>query len=236
MSMINEAHHLLVISSNKIAHFYKNNIKLLSYGAVLLIGINLLVIIYCNWQIESSTQDQVFSNIRDLPKNKVGLLLGTSKWLTTGKPNMYFKYRIEAAVELYRAGKIKYIVVSGDNRTIYYNEPRDMKRELIKYGIPEESIYLDYAGFRTLDSVIRCNKIFGQDCFTIISQEFHNRRAIYIAEQNGIKTIGYNAKDVNLYNDFKTKLREKLARVKVFIDLNILMKQPKFLGEKVEIK
>ena len=110
-----------------------------------------------------------------------------------------------------------------------------MKEELLKNGIPENRIFLDYAGFRTYDSVIRMSKIFGQNSFTVISQEFHNRRAIYIARHFGLNVTGFNAKDVDIYNGFKTKLREKFARVKVFIDI-LTNKQPKFLGEQIEIK
>ena len=106
--------------------------------------------------------------------------------------------------------KIEFIVISGDNSKKDYNEPLDMKNELIKAGIPPEKIYLDYAGFRTYDSVIRLDKIFGQKKFTVISQDFHNRRAIYIARHLNLQAIGFNAKDVDVYNGFKTKLREKL--------------------------
>ena len=110
-----------------------------------------------------------------------------------------------------------------------------MKNELIKLGIPSDKIYLDYAGFRTYDSVIRLYKIFGQNSFTIISQEFQNRRAIFIAKWLDLSAVGYNADDVDIYNGFKTKLREIFSRVKVFFDL-MINKQPKFLGEKIEIK
>ncbi len=116
-----------------------------------------------------------------------------------------------------------------------YNEPEDMKNDLVRLGMPDSVIYLDYAGFRTYDSVIRMNKIFGQDSFTIISQQFHNKRAIYSSNRLGLSAVGYNAKDVNKYFGFKTKVREQFARVKVFLDLAV-SKQPKFLGEKVVIK
>ena len=116
-----------------------------------------------------------------------------------------------------------------------YNEPEDMKNDLVRLGMPDSVIYLDYAGFRTYDSVIRMNKIFGQDSFTIISQQFHNKRAIYSSNRLGLSAVGYNSKDVNKYFGFKTKVREQFARVKVFLDLAV-SKQPKFLGEKVVIK
>ncbi len=188
-----------------------------------------------NNKIDKSTDGFVYKDLNSIPKNKVGLLLGTSKYLINGKENGYFKNRIQATIELYNAGKIDDIVISGDNSKSNYNEPLDMKNELIKYGIPEGKIYLDYAGFRTYDSMVRMNKVFGQSSFTVISQEFHNRRAIYIAKRINLNVIGYNAKDVTAYNGFKTKLREKFARVKVFLDLAV-NKNPKFLGDPIIIK
>jgi SanA protein len=192
-------------------------------------------IIYANIRIETSTNEFIFNELENIPANKVGLLLGTSKYLRSGQQNRYYNHRITAAHELFQSNKIQYIVISGDNRKVNYNEPRDMKNDLMKSGIPDSLIILDYAGFRTYDSVIRLNKIFGQDSFTVISQEFHNRRAIYIAKRLGLNAVGYNAEDVDMYNGFKTMLREKLARVKVFIDF-LTNKEPKFLGEPIEIK
>jgi SanA protein len=110
-----------------------------------------------------------------------------------------------------------------------------LKKDLIKRGIPASKIFLDYAGFRTLDSVVRCREIFGQHAVTIISQPFHNERAVFIARNKGIKAIGFNARDVNKYYGFKTQAREKLARGKMVLDL-IFNKQPRFLGEKIIIQ
>lgn len=203
---------------------------------IIIISILIIAIIWiANNTIENSTNSLVYSDLKQIPHNKVGLLLGTSKLLKSGLPNQYFLNRIKATVDLYKSKKIDFVVISGDNSKKSYNEPLDMKNELIKNGIPEVKIFLDFAGFRTYDSVIRLDKIFGQSSFTIISQDFHNRRAIYIAKQMNIEAIGFNAKDVNLYNGFKTKLREKFARVKVFIDL-LINKEPKFLGQAIEIK
>lgn len=190
--------------------------------------------IACNRQIKKSASTKLYTEVKAIPQNNVGLLLGTSPKLKSGKNNLYFDYRILATVELYKAGKIKYILVSGDNRKKEYNEPEEMKKALMKNGIPEKIIYLDSAGFRTLDSVVRAKDIFGQYQLTIISQQFHNERAIYLAEKYGINAIGYNAKDVSTHAGIKTKIRELFARVKMFIDLAI-DKQPHFLGEKVII-
>lgn len=184
--------------------------------------------------IVNGSKKYIFNETAQLPDNQVTLVLGTSQKLANGNENLFFKYRMQAAKELYNNGKVKAFVLSGDNHKEEYNEPEDMRQSLIKQGIPEDKINLDYAGFRTLDSVIRMNKIFGQDTFIVVSQKFHNQRAVYIARKNGLEAYGYNAKDVPAKLSFKTFVRERFARVKVFIDL-LINKTPKFLGEPVEI-
>jgi SanA protein len=195
----------------------------------------LSLVILANNRIERSSRNSVFKDAENIPHNRVGLLLGTSKYLNSGQPNQYFNNRIKAANNLFIAKKIDYIVISGDNSKNNYNEPQDMKNELVSMGIPDSLIILDYAGFRTYDSVIRLDKVFGQKSFTIISQEFHNERAIYISKRMGLTAVGYNAEDVDRYTGLKTNMREKLARVKVFLDL-MFHKKPKYLGDKIEIK
>lgn len=209
-------------------------IKNIIYTLSILVLGCIACIITCNSIINRSVAQGLYDDLAEIPDNEVGVLLGTSPKLKNGKNNLYFDHRISAAIQLYKAGKIKYILISGDNRQKNYNEPEYMKRALIQGGIPEGAIYLDYAGFRTLDSMVRAKKVFGQDRFTVISQKFHNARAVYIARKNGIEAIGFNARDVDAYSGFKTQIRERLARVKVFIDL-FTRKQPKFLGEKIII-
>lgn len=202
----------------------------------LLIGIFSLIGLFgADRLVEKTASDKVFNSTEEIPYNKVGLFLGTGKILSNGRINLYYKYRIDAAVELFKAGKIDYILVSGDNSTKDYDEPSTIKEDLIKNGIPANRIFLDYAGFRTLDSVVRCKEIFGQSSITIISQQFHNERAIYIAKRKDIDSVGFNAQDVNVNYGFKTQIREKFARVKMVLDL-IFGKKPKFLGEKIKIK
>lgn len=180
-------------------------------------------------------KDKHFETIENVTPKKVGLLLGTSKHLANGRINLYYKYRIDAAVELFNAGKIQFILVSGDNRKENYNEPEMMQADLIAAGIPANRIVLDYAGFRTLDSILRCKEVFGETDIVVISQKFHNERAIYLAEANGMNAIGYDAKDVNLKAGIKVVIREKFARVKMLLDL-VTNKQAKFYGPKIDIK
>ncbi len=193
-----------------------------------------VVIMAMNLAIIYESKQYLYNDIEKIPNNKVGLVLGTSKYFLTGEQNPYFKNRIDAVARLYKCGKIKYIILSGDNSEKYYNEPRTMREELIKYGIPKKVIYLDYAGFRTWDSILRCNMIFGQNQMTVISQEFHNARAVFIARKNGIKAIGFNAKDISINRCMRTRIREVFARIKVFIDL-IVGQDPKYLGKKIII-
>ncbi len=192
------------------------------------------VMAFCHRLVENAAQGKCFDYVQSIENNQVGLLLGTSKMLSNGYQNKYFFNRIDAVMALYNAGKIKVLVISGDNGHVDYNEPEDMKQELVKRGFPSHLIFLDYAGFRTFDSVYRMYYIFGQTKFLVVSQEFHNSRAIYIAEKLGLEAQGYNAKDVSKYYGLKTMVRERFARTKLFIDL-IIGQKPKFLGEKINI-
>ncbi|SFR63663.1 SanA/YdcF family protein [Maribacter stanieri] len=207
---------------------------LLKISGLLLIAL-ILVIFVCNIIISSTAEGQTYTNTDTVPANRVGLVLGTSNRLTNGSPNPYYTYRINATIALYKARKIEFVLVSGDNGSIYYNEPNTIKKDLIKGGIPEHVIFLDYAGFRTLDSMFRAKFVFGLDKVTVISQKFHNERAIYIAKQKGLKAIGFNAQDISTSQGLKVQIREYLARVKVFIDM-VLNTQPKFYGATIEIK
>ena len=161
--------------------------------------------------------------------------MGCSKYIRGGNLNVYFSHRIQAAVELYNAGKVQYLIVSGDNGTMEYNEPNTMKNSLVEHGIPADRIVCDYAGFRTLDTVVRAKKVFLEDSFTVISQRSHNQRAVFLARRHGINAIAYNAGRVTVRRGFKTKVREVLARVKAVLDVYVLNKQPKFLGETIPI-
>lgn len=210
-------------------------LKKLKFTFISFIVLSLTLIFISNYIIVGAAKNKTFSTLSEIPKNKVGLVLGTSKYLKDGRVNLYFTYRINATVQLFKSGKIDFVLISGDNGSVNYDEPNDFKNELLKKGIPEDKIFLDYAGFRTLDSVVRAKEIFGQNSVIIISQEFHNERAIYLASKHAVSAVGYNAKDVSLNYGFKTQLREYLARTKAFLDIVIGI-EPKFLGNKIEIK
>lgn len=210
-------------------------IKKTLYSILSILILFIIILLLCDFIIDNSAKGKTFYSIEKIPKNRVGIILGTAKKLTSGGPNTYYTNRIVAAISLFKSKKIDFILVSGDNGSIYYNEPEAIKKDLIKAGIPENKIFLDYAGFRTLDSMMRAKCIFGLKSVTVISQKFHNDRAIYIAQKKGLNAIGYNAEDITGTNGFRVELREYFARVKVFLDL-LTNKQPKFYGEKIDIR
>jgi len=193
-----------------------------------------LFVTWVNVTITKIGNSYCYSSIDSIPHNHCALVLGTSKYLWNGKRNLYYTNRIKAAVELYNCDKVDFIIVSGDNRNRNYNEPITMYNDLIAAGIPNKKIILDYAGFRTLDSVVRGKEVFGQDQFTIVSQAFHNQRAIYIARKKGIEAIAFNTEDEPGKLAFKVQIREVAARILVVFDM-ITSRQPHFLGEKVMI-
>mgnify|MGYP001471547077 CR=1 FL=1 len=196
-------------------------------------GLALLIIIIFSYKlIDWTTNDQITTNINEVSIKKVGLVLGTSKYLTSGGRNLFFKYRIDATVKLFKAGKIENVLVSGDNALKSYNEPEEMRQELIKLGVPDSKITLDYAGFRTFDSMIRCKEVFCQTDIIIITQRFHLHRSLFLANRFGIKAIGFEARDVEKSYAIKTTIREYFARVKALLDIYILNTSPKFLGQK----
>jgi SanA protein len=206
-------------------------IALTGLGGLLL---GLALIAYAYYTASWASRGNLYDDVTKLPAAKVGLVFGTSDRYK-GRENKYFRYRIDAAVEVWNAGKVETLIVSGDNRSQYYNEPEKMKMALMEEGVPGDRIVCDYAGLRTLDSVVRAKEIFGANTVLVISQQFQNERAIYLAQANGMKAYGFNAQDVQFEAGFKTKVREIGARVKMWLDVNFLDTKPTHLGDKVEL-
>ncbi|MFA0413834.1 vancomycin high temperature exclusion protein [Vibrio renipiscarius] len=184
--------------------------------------------------ISYQTQDQLYFAAEDVEPVNVAVVLGTSKYL--GKVlNEYYLHRINAAITLYQQDKVSNFLLSGDNAHRSYNEPWTMKRDLLRSDVPEEHIYLDYAGFRTLDSVVRAKEIFDTDNFLIISQKFHCERALFIANYHNIEAKCFAVPGPSSHSGFKVRFREVFARVKAVLDLYITQEKPKFLGPKEPI-
>lgn len=207
----------------------------LALGALLACGALLAVIAAADRAVSNGASAYLHDAIEAVPANEVGLVLGTTHRGRGGGGNPFFLHRIAAATELYRAGKVRYLLVSGDNGMPSYNEPREMRRALMAAGIDSSRIVLDFAGFRTLDSVVRAREVFGQQRFTVISQRFHNERAVYLARRLGMEAIGYNADDPGTSRGLRVWIRERLARVKVFIDL-MTGTGPRYLGDPVPLE
>jgi len=193
-------------------------------------------LIALNTYISKEAEPNLYSDIKKVPVKKAALVLGTAKYMVGGGKNYFYTYRIRAAVKLFKAGKVKAIVVSGDHSTKYYNETKKMQKDLIKAGIPSRYIALDPLGLRTLDSVVRAEAIFDLKDYIIVSQKFHLERALFIAKAKEQKVIGFIAKDIpGTAAAYRMKAREYLARAKAFLDVYILHTTPKFYGKKEKV-
>jgi len=217
---------------NKLNKFYSGTFVLDGLLWVLkrllsLVFTTLLFVFVANLFVDFSTNMWIYDDHEQIKEGKYTvLLLGTNKYLPDGESeNVYYTYRIDAVADLYDAGLIYQIWISGDNSTKDYNEPLDMKKSLIKRGVPAEIIKLDHAGFRTLDSIVRSKEAFGLENLIIVSQGFHLQRAIYLAQHFGIYARGYEAKG-NM--NFAMFVREHLAVPKMVLDLVVLNTQPKY--------
>lgn len=195
--------------------------------SLFVIGSNLWVII--------STQDQVYDSPTTAPHRSVALVLGTSRKLSDGRSNPFFDNRITTAYHLYKDGKADFIIVSGDNRSKYYNEPAEMRKALIAKGVPSSIITLDFAGLRTFDSIVRCKEIFGQESITIITQPFHSYRSLFISNYFNMDAIVVVAEEPEAMQSLKVLTRELLARPLAILDLYVFNTEPRFLGEKEEL-
>ncbi|ELZ5941107.1 outer membrane permeability protein SanA [Providencia vermicola] len=207
--------------------------KRLLYGLITILGITLVTIILLDRWIAWETAPYIYEKVEELPARDVGMVLGTSKYYSTGAQNLYYHYRIQGAADAYHSGKVKYLLLSGDNGAHSYNEPITMRKDLIKAGVPASKIVLDFAGFRTLDSVVRTRKVFDTDNFTIITQRFHCERALFIAKHKGIDAQCLAVPTPKAM--FKVRVREVFARLGALADLYILNREPKFLGEQESI-
>jgi SanA protein len=198
------------------------------------LGLTLALIAYANFTAIWASRGRLHDDVATLPTMKVGLVLGTTDRVN-GHENPFFRYRIDAAEKVWKAGKLEILIVSGDNLRPSYNEPEKMKQALVERGIPADRIVSDPRGLRTLDSVVRAKEIYGSSSILIISQRFQNQRAIYLAQANGIDARGFNAQDVEPHIGLKTSIREIGARVKMWLDVHFLNTRPSHLGEKVQL-
>lgn len=206
--------------------------KIFRLGIWLAVMIFLFVIITNLWVVQS-TKAFIF-DVSNIAYNDVALVLGTSKRTSDGSLNRFFQERMNTVAKLFQRNRVKHILVSGDNRSKYYNEPRDMLKALGDLHIPDSVVSLDYAGLRTLDSVVRCREVFGQNKVTIVTQEFHCYRSLFIAHYLGMEAIAVSADDGGPVGNMLA-LREVLARTYAVLDLYVFQKEPQYLGEKIQL-
>ena len=193
-----------------------------------------LLIAACNCWLLATNRARIFRSATDIPARDVALVLGTSPRVGGGK-NPFFEARMDAAAQLWRAGKVRHLLVSGDNSRGDYDEPTAMRDALVARSVPARAITLDYAGFRTLDSLVRAREIFGLRELIIVTDDWHQPRALFLAAAAGLDALGVSSADVPWSTSAKTRVREWLSRVKAVADVCVLRTKPKFLGEPVKL-
>lgn len=200
--------------------------------ALTTLGVLLLALLAANAWVVGAAHGYVYDDLESLPVNDVGLVLGTSPYTRRGNRNLLFRHRVRAAAELYEAGKVRHLLLSGANPDETYNEPRKMYQALVALGVPPTAMTFDFAGFRTLDSVVRAREVFGLERVTVISQRYHDYRAVFIARNRGLEAVAYARPEEETRQPLRTETREYLARAKAVLDLFVLFKRPKYLGER----
>ncbi len=204
-------------------------------GLLLVAALALAALLGAGTLVRRAALGRTYADAAAIPARKVGLVLGCVGRLPDGHRNVFFTHRMQAAAKLFHAGKVRFLLVSGDNHHCTYDETTEMKTELVSLGVPAERIQCDYAGFRTFDSVVRAKEVFGENQLTVISQQFHNERAIFIAQHQGLDLIGFNAQDVGSARGWLVRCREQLARVRTVLDVYLLRTRPHFLGPRIQI-
>ncbi|MDP8033504.1 ElyC/SanA/YdcF family protein [Pasteurella atlantica] len=214
---------------NTFSYIIKIIIKVTTIGILLLVAFVILIDFMTGYLVE----DKIYTDINTVPQREYAVVLGTAKYFPSGRDNLYYKNRLEAATKLFKNKKVKQFLLSGDNTTPYYNEPKNMTKDLRKKGIPRQFLHQDYAGYNTQSSVIRANKTFHLQNFTIVSQRFHCERALLIAQFHHIDAICFAAEYPQKH--YKVRIREYFARVGMFVDF-ITGKMPKTLKKIKEAK
>ena len=215
---------------------FRRRSRLLLGIALVPVALGLLVLAGAFWIIHRAADQRIYDDVASVPPHDVGLVLGTSKYTRKHVHNPHFDHRMTAAALLYRSGRVRGLLLSGDNGSRGYDEPADMKAALLALGVPAEAMTLDDAGFRTLDSVVRARRVFGQRRLTVITDRFHAYRAVFLARNAGIDAVAFPSAEVDLRASARSRVRESLADVKACLDVWVLRTQPKFLGEPIPVR
>ena len=186
------------------------------------------------WMIHAA-RPFIYSDVASVPRNDIALVLGTGPFTAKGNTNLHFVVRVNAAAALLKCGKAKHLLLSGDNHIRGYDEPTEMKNALMKLGVPDSAMTLDYAGLRTLDSMERARKIFGQTNLTIVTEDFHAARSVFLARHFGIEPVLLCAEKLPLMWTRNMQLREVAARVWALFDICVWHRGARHLGEPIQI-
>lgn len=196
----------------------KKTLKHALWVIMAIMGVALAIVSVCEISVYSASKERVYSDVEKIPHREVGLLLGTNPKGRRGGANMFYNHRIDAAVALYEAGKVDRFIISGAKKGSDYDEPQAMREALVARGVPDSILILDGQGFHTIESIVRAKKVYEVDSVTIISQEFHNRRSLYMAKHNGLDAIAYNAANTTILRwRIIMFLRERASRVKAVL-------------------
>ena len=196
----------------------KKKLNRVLWVLVAIIIAGLAVVAGCELAVYNASKGRVYSNVEEIPHREVGLLLGTNPKGRRGGVNMFYNHRIDAAVALYEAGKVDRILISGAKKGIGYDEPQAMREALVARGVPDSILILDGQGFHTIESIVRAKEVYEVDSVTVISQEFHNRRSLYMAKHKGLDAIAYNAANTTILRwRILMFLRERASRVKAVL-------------------
>jgi SanA protein len=206
----------------------KKYIKL--FISILAIGI--IAVISVNYHVKSSTKKYIHYSLRKFPKNDVGIIFGAG--IQGDQPGKYLKDRLDAGIRLYKANRINKILLSGDNGREEYDELTVMKNYCFRHGVDTTKIFIDYAGFDTYSTMYRAKHIFKIKKATLISQQYHLNRAIYIGKSLGIKSAGYSANKGEYQGYQYVKFREYISTFKSFFDV-LRNREPHFLGNPIDI-
>ena len=194
----------------------KINRVLWVFVAIIIAG--LAVVAGCELAVYNASKGRVYSDVEEIPHREVGLLLGTNPKGRRGGVNTFYNHRIDAAVALYEAGKVDRILISGAKKGSDYDEPQSMRKALVARGVPDSILILDGQGFHTIESIVRAKEVYQVDSVTVISQEFHNRRSLYMAKHNGLDAIAFNAANTTILRwRVIMFLRERASRVKAVL-------------------
>lgn len=202
----------------------------LRWGLGLFLALTGSFVAWANHVVPAHSAGRIYSDIQVVPARVVALVLGANPSLPDGRRNRFFDFRMDTAAALWHAGKARILLVSGDNGTDHYDEVTHMRASLISRGVPASVIVRDHAGFRTLDSVVRCATVFGVHRPLIVSQRWHVERALYLADHRGVDAIGVAAADLDQVDAPRTHIREYFARAKAVLDVELLGTQPRFPG------